>query len=266
MRLYLMQHGKAKPKQEDSDPSLTDEGRSEVRRVADFLARTAAMQRLHIKHSGKTRALQTAETLAGAFEGATVEEVEELAPLHDPTPWAERLDGADDGIVLVGHLPYLARLTSLLITGDQDRRVVQFSNAGMVCLERGEDDQWTLLWSVVPQLLAASHLPQEPDAINPSAELLVGLYDELDELKRNVRARNWGLGCFVLAGALFFGVSASGGAALAGIIGLIVLGCRLTWSELRRLRRMRMIRRLIGPDTEDCTLSPSSSPNQRGTA
>jgi hypothetical protein len=101
-------------------------------------------------------------------------------------------------------------------------------------------------------------LPQEPDAINPRAELLVGLHDELDELKRNVRARNWGLGCFVLAGALFFGVSESGGAALAGIIGLIVLGFRLTWLELRRLRRMRMIRRLIRPDTEDRTLSPSS--------
>ena len=154
MRLYLMQHGKAKPKQEDSDRSLTDDGRSEVRRVADFLARTAPIQSIPIKHSGKTRALQTAEALAGAFKDATVEEVEHLAPLRDPALWAERLDGSDDGIVLVGHLPYLARLTSLLLTGDQDRGVVQFSNAGMVCLERGEDGQWTLLWSVVPQLLA----------------------------------------------------------------------------------------------------------------
>jgi hypothetical protein len=99
-------------------------------------------------------------------------------------------------------------------------------------------------------------LPQEPDAINPRAELLLGLHDELDELKRKVRARNWGLGCFVLAGALFR-VSESGSAALAGIIGLIV-GVRLTWLEVRRLRRMRMIRRLIRPDTEDRTLSPSS--------
>ena len=154
MRIYLMQHGKAKPKEEDSDRSLTDEGRSEVRRVADFLARTVRMQSVPIKHSGKTRARQTAEALAGTFEGATVEEVEGLAPLHDPAVWAERLDGADDGIVLVGHVPHLARLTSLLLTGDQDRGVVQLSNAGMVCLERGEDGQWALLWSVVPALLA----------------------------------------------------------------------------------------------------------------
>ncbi len=149
-----MQHGKAKPKEEDSDRSLTDEGRSEVQRVADFLARTEPIQSIPIKHSGKTRARQTAEALAGAFEDATLEEVEGLAPLHDPALWAERLDGADEGIVLVGHLPHLARLTSLLLTGDQGRGVVRFSNAGMVCLERSLDEQWTLLWSVAPQLLA----------------------------------------------------------------------------------------------------------------
>ena len=150
-----MQHGKAKPKEEDSDRSLTDEGRSEVQRVADFLARAEQIQRISIKHSGKTRARQTAEAVAGAFEDATVEEVAGLAPLQDPVLWAERLDGADDeGIVLVGHLPHLARLTSLLLTGDQSRGVVQFSNSGMVCLERSLDEQWTLLWSVVPQLLA----------------------------------------------------------------------------------------------------------------
>ncbi len=113
--------------------------------------------------------------------------------------------------------------------------------------------------------LQARHLPQE-DAINPRAELLLGLHDELDELKQNVRARNWGLGCFVLAGTLFFGVSESGGAALAGITGLLVLGVGLAWLELRRLRRMRMIRRLIRPDAEDRTLSPSSPPNQSETA
>ena len=104
-------------------------------------------------HAG-CKVVQTAEGLAGALEDATGEEVGDLAPLHDPALWAERLDGAADGIVLVGHLPYLARLTSLLLAGDQDRGVVQFSNAGMVCLERGEDGRWTLLWSVAPQLLA----------------------------------------------------------------------------------------------------------------
>ncbi len=76
MRLYLMQHGKARPKEEDPDRSLSDEGRAEVGRVAGFLAKTDVVRSLPILHSGKTRARQTAEGLARAVEGARVEEVE----------------------------------------------------------------------------------------------------------------------------------------------------------------------------------------------
>ena len=154
MKLYLMQHGKARPKEEDPDRSLSDEGRSEVDRVASFLAQTDPARGLPIFHSGKKRARQTAEGLARAFEGARLEEVEGLAPLDDPAIWADRLDGPAEGMVLVGHLPHLARLTSLLLTDDPDRETVRFSNAGVVCIERGADGGWVLLWSVVPALLA----------------------------------------------------------------------------------------------------------------
>ena len=153
MRLYLMQHGKSKSKEEDPDRSLTDEGRSEVERVAAFLARTAPSESIPIRHSGKTRARETAEALAGTLEAATVEETDGLAPLDDPALWAERLGETDKAMVLVGHLPHLARLTSLLVVGDPERGRVKFSNAGMVCLQRNDDGRWALLWSVVPALL-----------------------------------------------------------------------------------------------------------------
>ncbi len=153
MRLYLMQHGKSKSKEEDPGRSLTDKGRSEVERVAAFLARTAPSESVPIRHSGKTRARETAEALAGTLETATVEETDGLAPLDDPALWAERLGETDKEMVLVGHLPHLARLTSLLLVGDPKRGIVEFSNAGMVCLQRNEDGRWALLWSVVPALL-----------------------------------------------------------------------------------------------------------------
>jgi len=153
MRLYLMQHGKSKSKEEDPDRSLTDKGRSEVERVAAFLARSGLSESIPIRHSGKIRARETAEALAGTLEAATVEETDGLAPLDDPALWAERLGETDKGVVLVGHLPHLARLTSLLLVSDPERGVVEFSNAGMVCLQRNEDGRWALLWSVVPALL-----------------------------------------------------------------------------------------------------------------
>ncbi len=153
MRLYLMQHGKSKSKEEDPDRSLTDKGRSEVERVAAFLARTAPSEGILIHLSGKTRARETAEALADKLEAASVEATDGLAPLDDPAEWAERLGETDKGVVLVGHLPHLARLTSLLLASDPERGVVEFSNAGMVCLQRSEDGRWALLWSVVPALL-----------------------------------------------------------------------------------------------------------------
>ncbi len=153
MRLYLMQHGKSKSEEEDPDRSLTDEGRSEVARVSAFFARTAPFESIPIRHSGKARARETAEALAVTLRAATVEETDGLAPLDDPAIWAERLGETDKEMVLVGHLPHLARLTSLLLVGDLAPEIVEFSNAGMVCLQRNEDGRWALLWSVVPALL-----------------------------------------------------------------------------------------------------------------
>jgi phosphohistidine phosphatase len=148
-----MQHGESKSKEDGPARSLTDKGRSEVERVAAFLARTAQCESMPIRHSGKTRARETAEALARTLEAATVEETDGLAPLDDPALWAERLSETDEGVVLVGHLPHLARLTSLLLASDPERGIVEVSNAGMVCLQRNEDGHWALRWSVVPALL-----------------------------------------------------------------------------------------------------------------
>ena len=153
MRLYLMQHGKSKSKDEDPDRSLTDDGRAEVERIAAFLSETSPYTGVPIRHSGKTRARQTAESLAASFEDATVEAADGLAPMDDPAIWAERADAAEEALVLVGHLPHLEQLASFLLTGGHDAEPVAFSNGGMVCLARREDGRWTLLWSVVPALL-----------------------------------------------------------------------------------------------------------------
>ena len=50
-------------------------------------------------------------------------------------------------ILLVGHLPYLNRLTSLLIHGDPDRAVVEFLPATMVCCRR-VGDRWSIDWTL----------------------------------------------------------------------------------------------------------------------
>jgi len=53
--------------------------------------------------------------------------------------------------MLVGHLPYLPRLTSLLLCAQPEREVVRFRNGGVLCLERTENE-WSVCWQVNPTL------------------------------------------------------------------------------------------------------------------
>ena len=65
MRIYLVQHGKAKPAEEDPARGLSEEGYLEVKQVADFLAGLRITVSL-IQHSGKKRAEETAHEIGRA--------------------------------------------------------------------------------------------------------------------------------------------------------------------------------------------------------
>lgn len=151
MRIYLVQHGEAKRKEEDPARPLTEKGRSEVERVGRFLARIGVRVD-RILHSGKLRAAQTAELMAKYVKPMErIEAVDGLDPLADPRIWAERLDKSEHDLMLVGHLPHLKRLASLLLTGRDDLEIVRFRYAGVVCLEK--DGRWGILWIIRPDML-----------------------------------------------------------------------------------------------------------------
>jgi phosphohistidine phosphatase len=52
--------------------------------------------------------------------------------------------------MLVGHTPHLARLASLLLTGDPEGDFIDFSMGGVACLRR-EGDRWRLRWLITPE-------------------------------------------------------------------------------------------------------------------
>jgi phosphohistidine phosphatase len=151
MLAYLVQHGKAKAKEEDPDRPLTEEGRKEVEAVMLLMMQFGAVTAARVVHSGKRRAEETAELIASKLE-ADVEAGEGLGADDEPHAWAERLRSGTQDLVLVGHLPHLERLASLLLCGDPDARVVRFANGGMVCLN-GQDGRWSVQWAVTPDLV-----------------------------------------------------------------------------------------------------------------
>ena len=100
MRAYLVQHGKANSADEDPNRGLSDEGRDEVTRIAEFLAALRISVSL-IQHSGKARAEETAHLLADAIRTtAGPTHTDELNPDSDPLIAANFLKVYDDDIMI----------------------------------------------------------------------------------------------------------------------------------------------------------------------
>lgn len=153
MLVYLVQHADAK--REDVDPSrpLSEKGMKDIEKVASYVSKLNV--KVHkIFHSRKLRAMQTAEVLSENLKPTTgISEVDGLAPLDDPQIWAERLKGIPDDVILVGHLPHLAKLSSLLLCGNAERNIVSFKMAGAVCLKRDDTAAWSVQWMLTPEIV-----------------------------------------------------------------------------------------------------------------
>jgi phosphohistidine phosphatase len=152
MELYLVQHGEAKPEAEDPERPLTERGIETVRRMASWAAQVG-LKLDQIRHSGKKRAEQTAAFMAERLNPANgVIAVEGLKPNDDVRPVAEALQAEHGPIMLVGHLPFLSRLASLLVAGNSEAGVVRFQQAGIVCLSQ-QGGKWAVHWVMPPGLL-----------------------------------------------------------------------------------------------------------------
>lgn len=153
MNLLLAQHGQAKSKQEDADRPLTPQGAADADAMARWLQR-AGCRIPEIRHSGKTRAEQTAARFAeGLVPSPRVQATSGLGPQDDVSALAEELSAREASVLIVGHLPFLTRLVGALVAGDPACQIVQFHYAGVVCLRR-EDDQWRVDWAMTPELAA----------------------------------------------------------------------------------------------------------------
>jgi phosphohistidine phosphatase len=158
MDLYLVRHGEAKPETEDPECPLTDRGAEVVRRMAAWAAQVGVGVS-QIRHSGKKRAEQTATLFAERLNPANgVIAAEGLKPLDDVRPVAGALRAEHEPLMLVGHLPFLSRLVSLLIVGNLESGVIGFNPTAIVCLSQ-EKGKWAPNWVTSPELLDRKDRP-----------------------------------------------------------------------------------------------------------
>jgi phosphohistidine phosphatase len=152
MRWLLVQHGKNLPKDVDPDKSLSPEGETEVRSMAE-VARDHGVRVDRIVHSGKKRALQTADIMAESLSPAAgVDAADNLGPMDDPAAVIQSPPGTEENLMLVGHMPFMGKMAGLLVAGSADAEVFRFQNGGIVCIEPTDDGGWAIAWSLSPNV------------------------------------------------------------------------------------------------------------------
>jgi phosphohistidine phosphatase len=157
MKLYLVQHAKAASKNADPERPLTEEGYRDIQKVSAFI-KPLNLSIDCIWHSGKKRAGQTAEVLKEVIDvSKEITAHEGLAPNDDVTAIKNEIvsDGRD--IMIVGHLPFVSKLASLLLTGSESAAIAAFKQGGIICLEQNVDDNWQIDWMIIPELISPIH-------------------------------------------------------------------------------------------------------------
>ena len=146
MKLYLVRHGDAVSESIDPQRPLSEEGVDEVQRVAWHL-KMKNIQLNSVFHSPKRRAQQTAEIMRDTLSPSCALVVKKNLLPEDPVDAIEQeLNACPLDLMIVGHMPFLGHLVSVLLKGAH--RDIVFKTGTVTLLERGQDKKWKWVWSV----------------------------------------------------------------------------------------------------------------------
>ncbi|MCP4188228.1 MAG: phosphohistidine phosphatase SixA [Gammaproteobacteria bacterium] len=152
MKVYLVQHGVNRPENEDPQKGLTDQAMLDAEKLGAFIGQMNHQYEA-VFHSDKKRAQQTAQILGKHLKHTLgVHETDCLGPKDDIDVWANRILCSDGDPVLVGHLPFLNKLASRLVTGDENKQIVDFKNGSMLCLEE-DHEKFSVKWAITPDMI-----------------------------------------------------------------------------------------------------------------
>ena len=151
--IYLVRHAIAEDRDAERWPDdalrpLTKDGEKKFRRAARGLREVAPTVDV-VLASPYVRAWRTAEILHEEAKWPAPAREERLEAWRDPSDGLA-LTGGDGTIALVGHEPYLSRLASLVLTGDDDKVHIDFKKGGVILLEGT-----MLRWYATPKMLVA---------------------------------------------------------------------------------------------------------------
>lgn len=153
MLIYLIRHAHALAGKDDAARPLSKKGRAQVRAMARFLRKSAALGTHEFWHSPLVRSVDTARLLARGLEvRGTFSLVTGLLHDDDPAILAKKLNQLRQPVAVVGHEPHLSALASLLVTGRAKPPAFVLKKCAVLALEK-EGRRWAVRWQVSPEVL-----------------------------------------------------------------------------------------------------------------
>ena len=153
MKLYLVQHGESMSKEVDPGRALCPKGEEAIIKMAEFL-RASGLTVSRILHSSKMRAHQTAEIFGDALLiSGEIEVINGINPNDPVQDFSIRMHKLKHDTMIVGHLPFMAKMVSYLVTGNEDSTIVAYKPGSVVCLQQDSEEQWQIQWMLTPGTL-----------------------------------------------------------------------------------------------------------------
>ena len=102
----------------------------------------------------KTRARQTAELLMRLLQtGGKICQQDGLAPNDPPKELLRSIETRQTDLLVVSHMPFVARAVAAAVTGEPDRPMVHFQPGSVAGLERDDSRTWRITLLIGPGLL-----------------------------------------------------------------------------------------------------------------
>lgn len=153
MKLYLVQHGESVSKDVDPGRPLSSQGEKDIEQLAESL-RASGITVDTVLHSSKMRAHQSAEILGEVLLVSGEVEVTDGINPNDPVPdFSLRVHKFKHDTMVVGHLPFMAKMVSYLVTGNEDSEIVAYKPGSVVCLQQDTEEHWQIQWMLRPDTL-----------------------------------------------------------------------------------------------------------------
>jgi phosphohistidine phosphatase len=76
-----------------------------------------------------------------------------LNPNDDIAPWVDRISAEAEDLMIVGHLPFLEKLASFLVSGNEGAKTVLFRYSAIACLEKKESGRWAVDRVLKPEMV-----------------------------------------------------------------------------------------------------------------